>query len=116
MADRSEWARRVSEWRRSGLTAAEFCRGRDFAVSTLRWYSSQLGEIEEVDDTPEPAFAKIELRRERSARPPEVERTRVAVADGFLACAGDVNRFERQRDFDQLFAHRRVALQIVPIR
>jgi hypothetical protein len=60
MADRSEWARRVSEWRRSGLTAAEYCRGRDFAVSTLRWYSSQLGEIEEVDDTPEPAFAKIE--------------------------------------------------------
>jgi hypothetical protein len=62
MADRSEWARRVSEWRRSGLTAAEYCRGRDFAVSTLRWYSSQLGEIDEVDETPEPAFAKIGIR------------------------------------------------------
>jgi hypothetical protein len=44
---------RVFEWRRSGLTAAEFCRGR--------WYPSSLGEIEEVDKTPEPAFAKIEL-------------------------------------------------------
>lgn len=57
----------LAEWRRSGLTAAEFCRGRDFAVSTLRWYSSSLGEIEEVDEvdeTPEPAFAKIEVRRE----------------------------------------------------
>jgi hypothetical protein len=84
MADRSEWARRVSEWRRSGLTAAEFCRGRDFAVSTLRWYSSQLGEIDEVDETPEPAFAKIELRRERSPRVVivELEGARVLVPDG----------------------------------
>ncbi|MCU0677688.1 MAG: hypothetical protein MUE69_33515 [Myxococcota bacterium] len=84
MADRSEWARRVSEWRRSGLTAAEFCRGRDFAVSTLRWYSSQLGEIEEVDETPEPAFAKIELRRAPSPRVVivELESARVLVPEG----------------------------------
>ncbi|MCB9615981.1 MAG: hypothetical protein H6722_26400 [Sandaracinus sp.] len=49
MADRTEWARRVSEWRRSGLTAAEFCRGRDFAVSTLRWYSVVSGAQAGVD-------------------------------------------------------------------
>jgi hypothetical protein len=84
MADRFEWARRVSEWRRSGLTAAEYCRGRDFAVSTLRWYSSQLGEIDDVDETPEPAFAKIELRRERLPRVVivELEGARVLVPDG----------------------------------
>ena len=86
MADRTEWARRVSEWRRSGLTAAEFCRGRDFAVSTLRWYSSTLGEIEEVDETPEPepAFAKLELRREHSPRVVivELEGARVLVPEG----------------------------------
>ena len=84
MADRTEWARRVSAWRRSGLTAAEFCRGRDFAVSTLRWYSSQLGEIDHVEETPEPAFAKIELRRESSPRVVvvELEGARVLVPAG----------------------------------
>lgn len=49
MADRSEWARRVAAWRRSGETAAEFARGRDFAASTLRWWSSQLGRVAEPE-------------------------------------------------------------------
>lgn len=43
MADLAEWERRVAQWRRSGMTAAEFCRGKEFAASTLRWYSSRLG-------------------------------------------------------------------------
>lgn len=84
MADRSEWARRVSEWRRSGLTAAEFCRGRDFAASTLRWYSSQLGEIDDIEETTEPMFAKIQLRREPAPRVVivELEGARVLVPEG----------------------------------
>jgi len=61
MADRAEWARRVAEWRASGETAAEFCAGRGFAASTLRWYSSQLGS---VAPPPEPRTAMIEVRRE----------------------------------------------------
>jgi hypothetical protein len=53
-------------------------------VSTLRWYSSQLGEIDEVDETPEPAFAKIEVRRTPSPRVVivELEGARVLVPDG----------------------------------
>jgi hypothetical protein len=42
-------------------------------------------------------------RRQWSPRPPQVQRARVAVPDGFLARAGDVDRFQRQRDFDELF-------------
>lgn len=61
MADRTEWARRVAQWRASGETAVEFCSGRDFAASTLRWYSSQLGA---VAPQPEPQTAMIEVRRE----------------------------------------------------
>ena len=37
------WARRIGEWRRSGVSAERFCRGRDFAVSTLRWWAWRLG-------------------------------------------------------------------------
>ncbi len=59
MADMAEWRRRVAEWRGSGLTAAEFCRSREFAASTLRWYSSRLGA-----DTPtETAPVMIQVRR-----------------------------------------------------
>lgn len=63
MADRTEWARRVAEWRRSGETASEFCAGRGFAPSTLRWYSSQLGRVAPAT---EPRTAMLEVRRERS--------------------------------------------------
>lgn len=41
--------------------------------------------------------------RQRPARPPQVQRARVPVANGFLARAGDVDRLQRQGDFDKLF-------------
>ncbi len=44
MASLGEWAERVSAWRASGVSAEVFCRGREFAASTLRWYSSRLGK------------------------------------------------------------------------
>lgn len=62
MADRTEWSRRVSAWRRSGLSAEVFCRGRGYAASTLRWYSSQLREPE-----PEPRTAMIEVVRDTTS-------------------------------------------------
>ena len=43
MADRATWAKRVAEWRTSGRTAADFCAGKPFAASTLKWWSCQLG-------------------------------------------------------------------------
>jgi hypothetical protein len=66
MASRSEWEERVSEWRRSGVTAAEFCVGRGFAASTLRWYSSQLGPLPaKKKQTPE-RFPMVHVAREGS--------------------------------------------------
>jgi hypothetical protein len=64
MANQAEWARRVAQWRRSGLTAAQFCEGRDYAPSTLRWNSSRLGR----PDSEAPKAAMIQVRRE----PPRV--------------------------------------------
>ena len=37
------WAKRVDEWRRSGLSAKDFVRGRGFAVSTLKGYATAIG-------------------------------------------------------------------------
>jgi hypothetical protein len=36
MADRATWARRVAEWRASGLTSTAFCAGQDFTPGGLR--------------------------------------------------------------------------------
>jgi hypothetical protein len=44
-------------------------------------------------------------RRERPARPPEVQRRRVAVADRLLARGLAVDRLQGQRDLDQLLLH-----------
>ena len=41
-------------------------------------------------------------RRQRPPRPPQVQRARVAVADGLLPRAGLVDGVERQRDLDEL--------------
>src|ERR1700690_2559578 len=42
-ATERKWAERVQEWKASGAKADEYARGRGFAVSTLRWWSSRLG-------------------------------------------------------------------------
>jgi hypothetical protein len=42
MAKAMEWAERVREWRSSGLTSKEFCRGRGIKAPTLLWWSSRL--------------------------------------------------------------------------
>jgi hypothetical protein len=43
MATRETWAARVREWKRSGLTSAEFAERQGLNASTLTWWSSQLG-------------------------------------------------------------------------
>lgn len=44
MTEKQEtWQSRVTDWRASGKTAAEFSRRQGFAASTLRWWSSRLG-------------------------------------------------------------------------
>lgn len=39
----TRWAGRVKAWKSSGQSAADYARGRGFAASTLRWWSSRLG-------------------------------------------------------------------------
>jgi len=39
MANEATWMKRVADWRASGLTAAEFCSGKDFTLSALRYWT-----------------------------------------------------------------------------
>jgi len=42
MADRETWARRVAEWKASGLTSAAFCKGKEFTAGGLRHSAHRL--------------------------------------------------------------------------
>jgi hypothetical protein len=53
---------------------------------------------------------------ERPARPPQVQRARVAVADRLLACARLVDGIERQPDLDELAAGWGHGLPSLPVR
>jgi transposase len=44
----AKWAARVAAWRSSGQTAPEFCKGKEFSPSGLRYWSSRLGRGEVV--------------------------------------------------------------------
>jgi transposase len=43
MADAKTWAKRVTAWRASGQTAAEFCGRRGYTLSSLQRWSHRLG-------------------------------------------------------------------------
>jgi transposase len=42
MASRAEWQRRVTQWKKSGLTAEVFAAQQGLHPGTLRWWSSAL--------------------------------------------------------------------------
>lgn len=42
MASRAEWQRRVTQWKKSGLTAAAFAAEQGLNPGTLYWWSSAL--------------------------------------------------------------------------
>jgi transposase len=44
MADIEEWKKRVDDWRASGRSAGEYCKGQEFTAGTLYRWSSRLAE------------------------------------------------------------------------
>lgn len=42
-ATRSEWAKRVGAWKKSGLSAGEFAAREGLSASSLSWWSWKLG-------------------------------------------------------------------------
>lgn len=66
MAHAETWAERIAEWRASGLTAREFCSGRDFAVTALYWWSSKLGRAPRAKRSQPVRLARV-VRRTSTA-------------------------------------------------
>lgn len=40
----AKWAKRVAEWRKSGLTSVQFCEGREFSAGGLRHWAYRLAQ------------------------------------------------------------------------
>lgn len=69
MSKASEWAARVAEWESSGLSAAKYCEGRNFAATTLYWWSRRLKcKANAVDTGKGMQLARAYAREERLVR------------------------------------------------
>jgi transposase len=54
------WARRVAQWRASGLTSEQFCEGRDFTAGGLRHWAYRLGDrVRRRRSKPEVHLARV---------------------------------------------------------
>ena len=54
---RAKWAKRIREWRESGLSIEDFTAGKDYAAASLRWAVSQVVDENAAGPTPAPAKA-----------------------------------------------------------
>jgi hypothetical protein len=86
MANRADWAERVGAWRASGLTAAEFSRGKGYAPKSLSWWSNHLKQLERKEQSGV-AVPMARVVRDDGARELVVEigTLRVVVRPGFDA-------------------------------
>ncbi len=71
---RDAWARRVEEWKRSGLTAKQFAARHDIKPETLKWWKWRLGR-EAASKHPKPTRAKAKTLARRSSRRPSKARS-----------------------------------------
>ena len=88
-ATREQWAKRVEQWKRSGLTAARFASRHGLSPRSLTWWKWRLGRV--AEKTP-PVVEVVALARGGEA-PFEVvvdERLHVRVPAGFDA--GELRR------------------------
>lgn len=91
MAKEAEWAKRVAEWRSSGLTAAEFCASRDYSAKTLWYWSSKLGRASrDATSTPSARLVRV-ARQQRVAPTPSASSISVEIAGATLTLRGNVD-------------------------
>jgi len=90
MADEATWAGRVAEWRASGLTSPEFCRGKDFTAGGLRHWAHTHGLTGPQPEVRLARVVRVSSLRSRPVTPVvvpdllvEVGGARIVVRPGF---------------------------------
>ena len=67
MAAAAIWARRVREWRESGLSSPAFCAGRGYTPGALRHWAHRLAHAEGLEPAVPARIRVARVVRERSA-------------------------------------------------
>ena len=67
MASAAEWAKRVTAWQRSGLSAGDFADKHGYAKKSLQWWAGELRRRERQQGSD----AATEVRLARVVRPGE---------------------------------------------
>ena len=83
-ATREQWAKRVEQWKQSGLTAREFARRRGLAARSLSWWKWRLSSAAR----PAPPVVEVVALARSSGAPFELvldERLQLRVSPGFDA-------------------------------
>jgi transposase len=106
MANAELWRKRVADWRASGLSAAEYCKGQEFTTGPLYRWSSRLAETARseagavlpmvrlvsapaaVEAAPRTAQVIIEVQGARVLVPPGADVATVGVVLEVLGVAG----------------------------
>ena len=90
MAKSSEWAKRVEEWRASGLKAKDFCVDRSYSAKSLWHWSSKLGRAAE-EPARKPAVQLVRVARQTVGSTPSAAGIVVEVAGAKLTLLGQVD-------------------------
>lgn len=67
MTAEETWVERVVAWRASGVSAAEYCKDKEYEVSALRTWSSRLGRAGKVPRSPLGRQSRKPENRSKSA-------------------------------------------------
>lgn len=65
----------MAQWRSSGQSAADFCEGRDFTASTLKWWASRIPRLQrarakQAPDAPPLSLMRVVTRESSEAMSP----------------------------------------------
>ena len=85
MADTELWKKRVADWRASGVSAAEYCKGQAFTTGTLYRWSSRLADAARVEGA---ALPLVRLVRDTGPVPPPAAACSAPLAAAVLIEAG----------------------------
>jgi len=86
MVDGATWARRVAEWKSSGLSSTKYCEGKPFTPGGLRHWAHRLRHGDPRGRTTV-RVAKV-VRLSRPKPPPPDESASVPMPDIILALGG----------------------------
>lgn len=91
MAKSSEWAKRVEEWRASGLKAKDFCIDRSYSAKSLWHWSSKLGRAAEEEPARKAAVQLVRVARQTVGSTPSAAGIVVEVAGAKVTLQGQVD-------------------------